>query len=111
MVAVTLVPLDDATGLALLRLQTAPAGASTITQPSATGPVKPLSPFTTKVSVMLLPTLVAILNVFAVTEKFLTESVMLAERVTPIPELVPTIAMVEFAAVAPATVPTVTTEL
>ena len=74
-------------------------------------PVNPFKPFTTTVSVMFEPTLVARFSEFAVTEKFLTESVIFAERVTPMPELVPKIAMVEFAAVVPATVPRVMAEL
>src|SRR3954464_6923378 len=98
MVAVTLGPAALADGVGLLRLHAAPVGASTITQVSATGPVNPFKPFTTTVSVMFVPTLVAMAAVFRVTEKSFTASVTLAERTTPMPELVPMMGTVTFAA-------------
>src|SRR2546423_1033881 len=81
MVAVTLVPAAVAAGFGLESVQPMPGCASTIEQSSATGPVNPFKPFTTMVSVMFVPTLVAMMAVFRVTVKSFTESVTLVERV------------------------------
>src|SRR5438105_6334258 len=111
MVAVTLVPVADAIGFALLKVQFTPGCGSTIAQVSVTLPVKPFTPFTTRVSVTLLPTLVATVARLAVTVKSFTESVTLVERVMPSPAFVPEIATVEFAAgVVPKVVCRVTTD-
>src|SRR5947209_2808032 len=84
MVVVTLVPVEDAAGFTLLNVQPMPAGEPTITQPSATLPVKPFKPFTRIVSAMFVPTLAETVAVFAVTEKSLTDSVTFADFVVPI---------------------------
>src|SRR3954470_18173547 len=99
MVAVTLVPLALAAGFAFESVQFAPAGAPTIVQPSATGPVNAFRPFTSSVSVMLVPTFVATIGVLAVTVKSFTESVTLVERVRLFSAaLTPLMATVAFAA-------------
>src|SRR3954465_8317431 len=98
MVAATLVPAADANGAGFENAQPTPGCGSTMAQSSATGPVNPFNPFTTMVSVTLVPTLVAIFSEVAVTEKSLTESVTLVERVTLTGALVPMMAMVSFAA-------------
>src|SRR5205807_8399358 len=96
MVAVTLMPVEVTAGFGLESVQLVPVGVSTITQPSATLPVNPFKPFTTMVSPILVPTLVATVAVLAVTEKSFTESVTLFDRVIPMP--LPQIAIVELAA-------------
>src|SRR5690348_14873042 len=98
MVAVTLVPLALAAGFAFESAQLVPAGAPTIAQLSATGPVNPFKPFTSTVSVILVPTFVETVCVFAVTVKSFTESVTLFERVRLFrAALIPVIAIVAFA--------------
>src|SRR4051812_13523625 len=98
MVAVTLVPLALAAGFGFESVQLVPAGAPTIAQPSATGPVNAFKPFTTSVSVMFVPTFVATIAVLAVTVKSFTESVTFVERVRLFrAALTPVIATVEFA--------------
>src|SRR3954468_13800136 len=112
MVAVTLVRLALAAGFAFESVQFAPAGAPTIVQPSATGPVNAFRPFSSSVSVMLVPTFVATIGVLAVTVKSFTESVTLVERVRLFrAALTPVIATVAFAAgVVPKVVCKVTVE-
>src|SRR3954469_8360326 len=98
MVAVTLVPVEDAAGFKLDSVQFVPAGVPTITHPSATFPVKLFKPFTSTVSVMLVPTLVETIGVFAVTVKSFPASVTFVERARLLSAaLVPTIAIVAFA--------------
>src|SRR4051812_27095184 len=112
MVAATLVPAADANGAGFENAHPMPGCGSTMAQSSATGPVNPLSPFTTIVSVMFVPTLVEMFGEFAVTEKSFTESVTLVERVRLLSaELTPRIATVAFAAgVVPNVVCSVTTD-
>src|SRR3954465_12295690 len=112
MVAVTLLPLALAAGFRFESVQFIPAGAPTITQPSATGPVNAFKPFTSSVSVMFVPTFVAMMGVLAVTVKSFTESVTLVDRVRLFrAPLLPTIATVAFAGgVAPKVVCKVTVE-
>src|SRR5438270_401562 len=81
MVAETLVPAAEANGLEFERLQPIPAGPPTIKQLKGIMPVNPFTPFTTMVSVIFVPTLVAMMGVFRVTVKSFIESVTLLERV------------------------------
>src|SRR5437762_2870350 len=112
MVAVTLVPAALASGFKFDNVQLVPTGVPTMTQPSATLPVNPFSPFTTMVSVMFVPTLVAMMGVLALTVKSFTESVTFVERVRLLSAaLTPVMATVAFAGgVVPKVVCSVTTE-
>src|SRR6185369_11466108 len=112
-VAVTLVPVEAAAGFMFDSVQFVPAGAPTITQPSATLPVKPFRPLTRSVSVMLVPTFVATMGVLAVTVKSFTDSVTFVERTRLFSvALVPVMAMVALAAgVVPKVVCIVTVEV
>src|SRR3954470_12826739 len=98
MVAKTLVPVDVAAGFGLLKVQPIPAGEPTTGQVSGILPVSPFKALTTMVSLMLVPTLVVTVAVFAATEKSLPERVALLERVTPMAALFPMTATTEFAA-------------
>src|SRR4051812_921938 len=64
-------------------MQFVPAGAASTAQARATLPVNPFSPFTTMMSVTLVPTLVAMFSEFALTEKSFTERVALEFVVFP----------------------------
>src|SRR4051812_29944130 len=98
MVAVTLVPVDDAVGFTFESVQFVPAGVPTIAHASATLPVKPFKPFTSRVSVMFVPTFVVTMGVLAVTVKSFTASVTLLDRARLFSAaLVPRIAIVAFA--------------
>src|SRR5437868_4124147 len=80
-----------------------------MTQPSAILPVNPFTALTTIVSLTLMPALVEIVGVVALTVKSFTESVTLFVRVIPSPVLVPLIVMLASAAgVIPEVVPIVT---
>src|SRR2546430_1600169 len=104
MVAVTLVPVEDANGLRLESEQVIPVGDPTMAHVRATFPVKPLMPLTRMASVMLLPTLVETLAVLAVMVKSCTPRVTLFERVTLAPAAKPLMATV---ALPPGVVPKV----
>src|SRR3954468_7995698 len=93
-----LVPVEDAAGFAFETVHPIPAGAPSIAQLNTTIPVKPFNPFTSTVSVMLVPTWVETIGVFAVTVKSFTASVTLVERARLFSAgLVPRIATVAFA--------------
>src|SRR6266478_4488605 len=96
MVAATLVPVEVAAGFTFESVQLVPAGVPSIAQLSATAPVNPLSPFTTMVSLILLPTLVATVAKLRVTVKSFTDSVPVEAIVLPI--AVALIVTVEFPA-------------
>src|SRR5438046_2547357 len=112
MVAVTLVPAALASGFKFDNVQLVPTGVPTITQPSATLPMKPFKPLTRMMSVMFEPTLVAVMGVLAATLKSFTLMATLVERVRLFSAaLTPVMATVAFAGgVVPKVVCSVTTE-